>query len=388
MDAWLAIGIAAALAAIGAAGGYWLGRKRAAEAPEVIPVPASDRGPELGAVRAALQALPDACIVVDATGRVIVRNEPAGELTAAAEGKPLASSFRYPAVLQAIERVIDGGPPEETEFVLPVPVERTIEAHIAPLAIGAGPMAMVFLYDTTLVTRVERMRADFVANASHELRTPLTSLAGFIETIRGPARDDREAQDRFLEIMQEQAARMKRLIEDLLSLSRIELNEHVRPSGKADLGAIAHDVVDAVQPMLARADVKVAIEVEPGAGAVVGERDDLVQLIQNLVDNAVKYGGAGGPITIRIARAGDMTSCSVIDRGPGIAREHIPRLTERFYRVDAKTSRERGGTGLGLAIVKHILNRHRGRLEIESELGKGTQFTFFLPSWTPSQAAA
>jgi two-component system phosphate regulon sensor histidine kinase PhoR len=326
--------------------------------------------------------------VVDATGRVILRNQAAEELTAATEGKPLASSFRVPAVLQAIERVLDGGPAEDTEFVLPVPVERTIEAHIAPLAIGLGPMAMAFLYDTTLVTRVERMRADFVANASHELRTPLTSLAGFIETIRGPARDDREAQDRFLEIMQEQAARMKRLIEDLLSLSRIELNEHVRPHGKADLGAIAHDVVDAAQPMLARADVKVAIEVEPEAGAVIGERDDLVQLVQNLLDNAVKYGPEGGSITIRIARSGDMTSCSVIDCGPGIAREHIPRLTERFYRVDAKTSRERGGTGLGLAIVKHILNRHRGRLEIESEPGKGSKFTFALPSWVPAPPTA
>jgi len=386
MDVVLAIAAVAGIGLAGA-GGYWFGRRKA-DRPAAPAAPAVVPGSELQAVRAALQALPDACVVVDATGRVVLRNEAAGELTSAAEGKPLASSFRVPAVLQAIERVLEGGPAEDTEFVLPVPVERTIEAHIAPLSVGGGPLAMAFLYDTTLVTRVERMRADFVANASHELRTPLTSLAGFIETIRGPARDDREAQDRFLEIMQEQAARMKRLIEDLLSLSRIELNEHVRPSGKADLAAIARDVVDAAQPILARSNVTVAIEAEPGAGAVVGERDDLVQLVQNLLDNAVRYGAGGGPVTIRVARAGDMTSCAVIDRGLGIAREHIPRLTERFYRVDAKTSRERGGTGLGLAIVKHILNRHRGRLEIESELGKGSQFTIFLPTWTGVQAAA
>jgi two-component system phosphate regulon sensor histidine kinase PhoR len=386
MDVWSVIAWVAALC-LGGAAGYWWARRGAARPSAMTAPQGSETVTELQAVRAALQALPDACIVVDAMGRVVLRNDAASELTAASEGKPLAASFRVPAVLQAIERVLDGGPAEDAEFVLPVPVERTIEAHIAPLAVGAGPMAMVFLYDTTLVTRVERMRADFVANASHELRTPLTSLAGFIETIRGPAKDDKEAQERFLEIMQEQAARMKRLIEDLLSLSRIEMNEHVRPSGKADLAAIAHDVVDAAQPMLARAGVKVAIEVERGAGAVVGERDDLVQLVQNLLDNAVRYGASGGPITIRIARSGEMTSCSVIDRGPGIAREHIPRLTERFYRVDAKTSRERGGTGLGLAIVKHILNRHRGRLEIESEVGKGAQFTFLLPSWTAPAAA-
>jgi len=382
MDFWLLIGLVPALGA-GAAGGYWWARRAARASPSAAAsVAAVAPNPALGAVRAVLEALPDACIVVDATGRVVVRNQAAGELTAAAEGKPLASSFRVPGVLQAIERVVDGGPAEDAEFVLPVPVERTIEAHIAPLAIGGGPMAMAFLYDTTLVTRVERMRADFVANASHELRTPLTSLSGFIETIRGPAKDDKDAQERFLEIMQEQAARMRRLIDDLLSLSRIELNEHVRPSGKADLVAIARDVVDAAQPTLARAQVKVHIEAEPGVGPVLGERDELVQVVQNLLDNAVKYGGEGGDVVIRISEASEATtSCSVIDRGPGIAREHMPRLTERFYRVDAKTSRERGGTGLGLAIVKHILNRHRGRLEIESEPGKGSRFTIHLPTW-------
>ena len=374
------------LAALAAAAllGFGVGRRRSART-VVEGGGAGGVRPTLDLLRHALAALPDACLVVDAAGRVVMRNDAAGELTGAVEGKPLVASFRVPAVLQAIERVVAAGPAEDIEYTLPVPVERTIEAHIAAVhAAGFAVHALVLLRDTTAITRVERMRADFVANASHELRTPLTSLAGFIETIRGPARDDPEAQGRFLEIMQTQADRMRRLVDDLLSLSRIELNEHVPPTGKADLAAIAHDVVDAVQPQLARAGVRVPIVVEGPLPPVAGERDELIQVVQNLIDNAVKYGAEGGDITVRIAPGqeptGPVLRLTVADRGPGIAREHLPRQTERFYRVDAKTSRERGGTGLGLAIVKHILNRHRGRLEVESEPGQGSRFTVVLPA--------
>ncbi len=382
----LSIFLAILCAAVGGLTGYVLAlRRRSGRAAVQPPVLAEPQPDPFDAIRRGLAALPDAAVLVGHDGRVVIRNDAAGELTGAQEGKPLATTFRVPAVLQAVERVLDGGPAEDISFTLPVPVERSIEAHIAsPSPPGAIDHALIILRDTTSVTRVERMRADFVANASHELRTPLTSLSGFIETIRGPARDDPEAQVRFLDIMQVQAERMRRLIDDLLSLSRIELNEHVRPSGAADIVAIARDVVDAVQPQLQRAGVKVLIETNGTIPLVPGERDDLVQVVQNLTDNAIKYGAEGGDITIQISHvdevAGPVVRCAVLDKGPGIAREHLPRLTERFYRVDAKASRERGGTGLGLAIVKHILNRHRARLEVDSEPGKGSRFTVILPA--------
>ena len=374
---WLAV-VAAALVA--AAIGYALGRRGVLPAPqgEAAAVSASAALDDLNAV---LQALPHAAVLLDESGRVTARNQQAADLTGAAAGKPFAASFRVPDLLSAIAQVQEGADMAEAAFTLPVPVERSIEAHVAPVAADGRRFTLVFLHDITAMVRVEKMRADFVANASHELRTPLTSLSGFLETIMGPARDDPEATQRFLEIMQTQAQRMRRLIDDLLSLSRIELNEHVRPAAKADLAGIARDVVDAAQPALTRAGIKAVVSVAEGARDVTGARDELLQIAQNLIDNAVKYGGEGGDVSVAIFPAEGMTALAVSDKGPGIAREHIPRLTERFYRVDDAASRERGGTGLGLAIVKHILNRHRGRLEIESEPGKGSKFTVFIPVW-------
>ena len=374
---WLA-GVAALVLAM--AGGYLAGRSRLQ--PETAPAAQAPAVTDPADLAALLQALPHAALLLDESGRVTARNQAAAELTGAAEGKPFAATFRGPDLLTAIARA-QGGKAASASFTVPVPVERSIEAHAAPVsALGRG-FVLVFLHDITAMVRVERMRADFVANASHELRTPLTSLSGFLETIMGPARDDPEATQRFLEIMQTQAARMRRLIDDLLSLSRIELNEHVQPNAKADLAGIARDVVDAAQPSLAREKVQAIIEVADGVTDVTGERDELLQIAQNLLDNAVKYGAEGGEVAIRIFPVADgaAMALSIADKGPGIAREHIPRLTERFYRVDAKTSRERGGTGLGLAIVKHILNRHRGRLEIDSEPGKGSKFTVIIPAW-------
>jgi len=233
------------------------------------------------------------------------------------------------------------------------------------------------------------MRADFIANASHELRTPLTSLLGFIETLQGAAREDTQARDRFLGVMREQAERMSRLVKDLLSLSRIELQEHTPPRGSVDAGALLHSVAQTLEPQAAAKRMRIVFDLQD-TQAVAGDADDLAQVFQNLVDNAVKYGREGSEIRIatrhatkgsgaarRLGRPGVVIS--VADQSEGIASEYLPRLTERFYRVDAARSRTLGGTGLGLAIVKHILNRHRGVLEIDSTLGEGSVFTVFLP---------
>jgi two-component system phosphate regulon sensor histidine kinase PhoR len=232
------------------------------------------------------------------------------------------------------------------------------------------------------------MRSDFVANASHELRTPLAALSGFIDTLQGSARDDAKARERFLAIMQQQASRMARLIDDLLSLSRIELNAHRRPDTPVDLVPIVRQVADGLQTLARDRDVTVNVEAA-GAPTVLGDRDELVSLFENLVENAIKYGATGKRVDIKLAaaraEAGEPeVQVSVQDYGPGIAPEHVPRLTERFYRVNVRESRDQGGTGLGLALVKHILNRHRGRLSIESSPGAGATFTIYLPTVEPA----
>jgi two-component system phosphate regulon sensor histidine kinase PhoR len=245
----------------------------------------------------------------------------------------------------------------------------------------------VVLSDRTRERAVERMRADFIANASHELRTPLASLMGFIDTLRGPAADDPPAQQRFLGIMAEQAARMNRLIDDLLSLSRIELTEHQAPAGRVDLVALLRELVAGFEPRLIARGVTLDLVLANGLPPVLGDADQLLQVAQNLLDNAVKYGRDAGVVRLAAelasgprwpARAGVVVT--VADQGQGIPREHLPRLTERFYRVDTGRSRAVGGTGLGLAIVKHIVNRHRGQLAIESDVDVGTTVSVWLPT--------
>jgi len=222
------------------------------------------------------------------------------------------------------------------------------------------------------------MRADFVANVSHELRTPLTSVVGFIETLRGPARGDIDAQDRFLDLMEGQSNRMTRIVNDLLSLSRIEMNEHTAPSDDVPLRQIIATVADLLAPQANDRDVVIELDLDALEGTVIGHPDELTQLFQNLIENAIKYGGRGSTVRVSAKVVENIASISVIDEGEGIPREHIPRLTERFYRVDTARSREMGGTGLGLAIVKHIANRHRGELTIQSEPGVGSTFTVTL----------
>jgi len=240
--------------------------------------------------------------------------------------------------------------------------------------------------DRTRERALEKMRADFVANSSHELRTPLASLIGFIETLRGPAADDPEAQQRFLGIMAEQAARMQRVIGDLLSLSRIEISEHSPPKELLHLPPVLERIVAGMEPMLKANEAKLQIQVPPDLPQIPADADQIAQVFTNLLENALKYGKRGGVIKLAAAPAGtDMRFAangvvvSVTDEGTGIPREHIPRLTERFYRVDKGRSRSIGGTGLGLAIVKHVINRHRGRMVIESVEGKGSTFTVWLP---------
>ena len=358
----------------------------------------------LGANETILASLPDALILLDRERRVVGANPAAealfGEKLA---GRDLVAVLRNPAVIEAVDAALGGAAGRRIEFALPVPVARTLSARVEPLpATGAGgAAALVSLHDLTQAKRAERLRADFVANASHELRTPLSTLIGFIETLRGPAQGDAEARERFLAIMQDQAGRMARLVDDLLSLSRIELDEHSPPTGRVELGRVVAGVAEALG--LKAAEKAMTIEIGRGLDelpAVVGDADQLAQVFQNLIDNAVKYGRAGSAVRVegrvadprerRLARrpAGGAVAVAVRDQGEGIAREHLPRLTERFYRVDTARSRELGGTGLGLAIVKHIVNRHRGALEIESVASQGSTFTVYLPTADPAPAAS
>lgn len=345
----------------------------------------------LAATETILSSLPDPLILFDDRRRIVRANKAAlSVLGSNLLGRDLAVALRNPAVLDAADAVLRGEAGGAVEFSQAVPVNRDLRAHIVPLpSLGPeGARAVLTLQDLTASKRSERMRADFAANASHELRTPLATLLGFIETLRGPARDDSEAQTRFLRIMHEQATRMARLVEDLLSLSRIEMNEHVAPSERVDLAELVTSVVDGLELRAEARRMTIVLDVEPDLPEIVGESDELAQVFQNLIDNAIKYGRGGTPITVGVRRVNGGEGegyerdvvVSVRDQGEGIEAQHLPRLTERFYRVDTARSREMGGTGLGLAIVKHIVARHRGTLEIESEPGKGSVFSVRLHS--------
>jgi two-component system phosphate regulon sensor histidine kinase PhoR len=340
----------------------------------------------LRATEVIVDRLPDPLLVLGPDRTVRRANAAARQ----AFGAEIAAVLRHPDLRAALDRAFATGAPQVADFTLPVPVPREVRATVLGLdpPLADGGCAIAVLSDRTRERAVERMRADFIANASHELRTPLASLIGFIDTLRGPAADDPPAQQRFLGIMAEQAQRMNRLIDDLLSLSRIELTEHQAPEGRVDLGVLAAHIAQVFEPRLAARRMRLELEVAPALPPVTGDEDQIEQVLQNLVDNALKYGREGG--TVRLAAqpvppGGRWPSrpgvvLAVADDGPGIPRAHIPRLTERFYRVDKGRSRSAGGTGLGLAIVKHIVNRHRGQLVIESEEGRGATFLVWLPA--------
>ncbi|HEY1857362.1 ATP-binding protein [Acidocella sp.] len=328
--------------------------------------------------RALVERLPDPLLKLDADGNLVWRNASA----IAAFGMETAALLRHPALRAALTEA-RGGLPVRSKIAVSVPVPRELDATVIPVG---GPL-YVLISDRTRERSLEKMRADFVANSSHELRTPLASLIGFIETLRGPAADDPEAQKRFLGIMAEQAARMQRMIDDLLNLSKIEISEHQPPAELLDLRPLLERIVAGMEPLLKASSTRMEVAIPPGLPQVPADADQLAQVFSNLLDNALKYGKRGGCIRLVAAHAvsdarfeSGGVLVSVTDDGMGIAREHIPRLTERFYRVDKGRSRAVGGTGLGLAIVKHVVSRHRGRLVIDSVEGKGTTFTVWLPS--------
>jgi two-component system phosphate regulon sensor histidine kinase PhoR len=332
------------------------------------------------AVGALIEALPQPAVVLGGDGRVIAFNAPVAAIVPALRrGEPALIALRTPELVAAIRRAAAERAAQRVEFFERVPLDRWFEAFVSPVRIGESDLLIVTFNDLTPLRRVEEMRADFVANASHELRTPLASLLGFVETLQGPAKDDAPAREKFLGIMRAQAARMARLIDDLLSLSRIELNAHLAPDTPVTLGLIVRQVVDGLQMLARDRGVEIAVTMPAEPVVVLGDRDELVRALENLVENALKYGASGKRVEVTLARAGAEAHLTVRDFGPGIPPEHLPRLTERFYRVDVTDSRAQGGTGLGLALVKHILNRHGGRLAIDSKPGEGASFRMQLP---------
>lgn len=340
-----------------------------------------------------LEALADPIVIVDARREIVAANSAASAIfSGQLVGRNIALSIRHPDVLESLEAVLDTAATREAEVTLPGAVATTYLVRAASVRLSDAPdqaSALIAFHDLTAARQAEHMRADFVANVSHELRSPLTSLLGFIETLRGPARDDTAARERFLEVMDGEAKRMARLIDELLSLSRVESEEHLPPQGQVDVRTMLREIARSFDMRAAERDMKIAVDCPQDLPPVLGERDEVTLVFRNLVENALNYGRAGTPVTItagtvaRVPGSGNPgIRISVQDRGEGISPEHIPRLTERFYRVDRGRSRSMGGSGLGLAIVKHIVNRHRGRLTIESKLGEGSVFTVVLPSVT------
>ena len=410
--AWIAF-----MAALAVRYRFSSGRVWAAPVQRIVETQMSAQESELSRLRMAqgvAKALPEPLFILDADGMVEHANPAALELVALTDvsGRHFASVLRAPNVFEAAEAVIATQEPQSVEFTTTSGVERTCRAYVTPIEAGAPgerPRVLVFIRDLTSERRVEQMRADFIASASHELRTPLASMLGFIETLRGHAKNDPEAREKFLATMQSQAERMQRLVADLMSLSRIELNEHVPPRQRVDLAEVTEDVIDSLAPLFENGGAIVDLTKDTDDLTTIrAERDEIFQAIQNLIDNAVKYGGDPAMVKLRVGRgpaptpyaegppanragdsadqvaarlgvnAEDLVYIQVRDFGPGIDRADLPRLTERFYRVNVERSRKSGGTGLGLAIVKHIMNRHKGGFQIESRPAGGAAFTCYF----------
>ncbi|WP_193177300.1 ATP-binding protein [Oricola nitratireducens] len=352
-----------------------------------------------GVVRAetVMDNLPNPLMLLDARGTIQTVNKACRRFfgDSIEPGSSVLLRFRSPELLSMVNEALAGGTPGPAEVLERYPIERWFEATIVRLPADASDAPFLLHFrDLSEVRRIDRMRSDFIANASHELRTPLASLNGFIETLSGPARDDAAARDRFLAIMKEQADRMSRLIDDLLSLSRLETAFGRTDFEPVDVADVLRAVSTALAPTAAEASVTISEDVEaidtPDC-RVWGSRDELIQVFTNLMENAIRYGAIGGRIDIVAERTPvsgvDSVRVTVRDYGPGIAEEHIPRLTERFYRVDVESSRSKKGTGLGLAIVKHILTRHTGRLSVTSQVGEGASFVVTIPVWAEKASA-
>jgi two-component system phosphate regulon sensor histidine kinase PhoR len=353
---------------------------------------------EAAAVSAVVAGMPDPAVLLDRAGRVIHLNAAASQLAPALRKNELAQfALRSPDIITALREAIATAEPRRTTYLDHVPVDRWMELIVTPVSVptafgGSDYCMLMTFHDQTPLRRVEEMRADFVANASHELRTPLAALSGFIDTLQGPAKDDAKARERFLGIMHAQATRMARLIDDLLSLSRVELSAHVRPDTLVDIVPIIRQVADGLEPLAGERQVQIEIDLPATPVVIAGDREELLRLFENLIENALKYGASGGKVMVSLTSAASPDGAAEVrvvvrDFGPGIAPEHLPRLTERFYRVDVGDSRAQGGTGLGLSLVKHIVNRHRGRLLIESVLKNGATFTACFPQIKTSAGA-
>lgn len=346
---------------------------------------------ERARLSAMLSGVPLPTLLVDQSERIIVANTEARTLLGQTiESRHFATILRQPALVEAIETCLNNRAPQTTRYLANDGAQDTtydVSCRYVPGigAVSAGA-AMVTFTDVTDLATAGQMRRDFVANVSHELRTPLTALMGFIETLRGPARDDAAARDRFLGIMEGEASRMNRLVGDLLSLSRVESEERVRPNTKTDLRDLIQSTLRNLAPVAAERSVRLTYDGPDGLVEVTADSDQIRQVLTNLIENAIKYGRQHGTVRVSLTVAerdpavrGPGVRIQVSDDGPGIDPVHLPRLTERFYRADSHRSRQMGGTGLGLAIVKHIINRHRGRLRVESDLGQGSVFTVILP---------
>jgi len=335
-------------------------------------------------------ALVDPCLIIDRRSVVVHRNPAAARQFASTNtGDPITFSLRNPDMVRAIERAGESAVTQTVELHETVPSETWHKVVVAPLRTPGRDwktsddrLLVLTMQSLTEMKRVDAMRTDFIANASHELRTPLASLLGFIETLQGPAAKDAAAREKFLGIMRGQAERMAHLIDDLLSLSRIEMHQHMRPTGETDLALLLREVREGLAPHAQETSVTVTLDLQSQSAVTTGDRAELYEVFENLMDNAIKYGAAGGSVEVVLApanRPGYAHLVTVTDHGPGVAEEHVPRLTERFYRVDAESSRKKKGTGLGLAIVKHIITRHRGLMTIRSKPGEGMRVEVLLP---------
>lgn len=351
---------------------------------------------DISSAETMVNAFDDPVFIIGQNREIVKANQSARETFGDdLEGLDLARAFRHPTALGHVDQVlmeasnaVPGVKPKFVEFQLAsdVPTDFRLSTSFAFLNSSGAAYYLVILKDVSHILEAEQMRSDFVANVSHELRSPLTAISGFIETLLGAASNDETARKRFLVIMEREANRMNRIIDDLLTLSKVELDARVRPTSNADLKSVVTKVVNTLEQQAVSQNKKIAVQPASFDCIVNGDEDQLVQVVQNLVDNALKYGDANTEITVSLAHhekiaglRGSAISFCVADEGDGIAPEHLSRLTERFYRVDGGRSREKGGTGLGLAIVKHIVNRHRGKLTIESKKTAGSKFTVYLP---------
>ncbi|WP_332698732.1 sensor histidine kinase [Devosia sp.] len=355
-----------------------------------IELPRPEIVADTGAVFAFADALADPCLVLDRRSVVLHANAAAGrQFPSVVRGNPITFSLRNPQLVGAIDTAMRSGSVRSIELHETVPSETWEKVLVSPLRRPGRDwlededrQLVVTFQSLTELKRVDALRSDFIANASHELRTPLASLLGFIDTLLGPAAKDAAAREKFLGIMRGQAERMSKLIDDLLSLSRIEMHQHVRPTGSIDLAGLLREVREGLMMQAKAADVEIRLSLFEGPSTTTGDRSQLYEVFENLIDNAVKYGAAGKVVEVTLAPAGRpglQHMITVIDHGPGVEPEHVPRLTERFYRIDADVSRKKKGTGLGLAIVKHIVSRHRGQLSIKSKPGEGMRVDVFLP---------